>query len=116
MFGRNPRNSYFIVMNSWLNSVIQTRKTWSTITVRKQLSARLATSFILVDTLNTHIWRNVRREVRTELSYDLTSFVPRLSLGLIQYRSTRPMVAYLFCGGRISGKALRPLLTRLTRT
>lgn len=51
-----------------------------------------------------------------ELGHKSTSSVPKLSLGLIQYRSTSPIVAYLFCGERVSGKHFGIPITRPTTT
>ena len=73
-------------------------------------------SFLEDTTSNAHVWENVRREGRMEPGHKSTSSVPKLSLGLIQYRSTSPIVAYLFCSERISGKHFGAPITRPTTT
>ena len=45
---------------------------------------------------------------KIELGSKPTLCVPKLSLGLIQYSSTRPMVAYLFCSRCVNGKPFSP--------
>ena len=59
--------------------------------------------------MHTSDLRLEKRQDRRQNGADkLTSWVPKLSLGLIQYKNTRPIVAYLFCGGRIDEKLFGP--------
>lgn len=82
---------------------MHTRKTWSTITVLEQLFLLSAAFLWRYHTIcHSRLEKGVRRE-GTELCRRSTLFVPRLSLGLIQYKSTRPIVAYLFYVENVNG-------------
>ena len=101
---------------------MQTRNTWSTITVREQLRSKgqqhVHSSKLIHGILTSRkTSEREKAQKKKKQSRRLTSFVPKLSLGLIQYRSIRPIVAYLFYSEHVSGNYFVPSSVRgLTRT